>query len=664
MATFKLENLGPAPLGSTLGIYFEAKLKNAISSSPPGSIIDCSSYTGRIDIKSTIVITKSLTILLGNCYLNYLGDSDMFQIKAPNVKLYGVSRSTENTTDSGSTTLRFAYNNRGYHIFCGQTDQLSGERSGWGSNSGLEIKNIDFVGFNSVITEDEGYPIYTTRGSGGIIAIAGSPFTYCRSISDVVVENITMNGCKHYGLFMMGAANAKISNITIYSAPIHGIYMLQSKQSIIDTCNVSGVNLAGIFLDRSNNISVTSCKSIECGLGYWVKASKSCTLDSCLAKDGLVRSTQPYDNGVDFPGVRAFRVDDVGTPYIDIFKGTGYLISGTPNYGPDTTDVNGSFQYGYTGLGGVLTPLLLSGTGETSLPCGEGCPAGFKCSDDGYCMPDLSSQLWKLSNYKPSGGAIYDGPNGQSLHAGWGNSGFQLHTGWGDAEDNRIYGNCDPIEGYVNLGGTGPKKRRLKSIIIPDDSSGLDCSEPCPPGFTCDLVTNSCMPDLASLDPDDNPYWTLIGNKPGGGGPVYVGPYNVQFHTGWGDSEDLIQKLYYTNNEDITDFTSVDNTIISCESVTPGKSLGVITYVNEMTSHFALHGAVYRNNIISPKVKGYATKFAVRVTELDANSIPDANFINIPDPYVTTVNPEPPNFDYLRLTDVLNQGSHTTFGTI
>ncbi len=653
MATFKLENLGPAPLGSTLGIYFEAKLKNAISSSPPGSIIDCSSYTGRIDIKSTIVITKSLTILLGNCYLNYLGDSDMFQIKAPNVKLYGVSRSTENTTDSGSTTLRFAYNNRGYHIFCGQTDQLSGERSGWGSNSGLEIKNIDFVGFNSVITEDEGYPIYTTRGSGGIIAIAGSPFTYCRSINDVVVDNITMNGCKHYGLFMMGAANAKISNITIYSAPIHGIYMLQSKQSIIDTCNVSGVNLAGIFLDRSNNISVTSCKSIECGLGYWVKASKSCTLDSCLAKDGLVRSTQPYDNGVDFPGVHAFRVDDVGTPYIDIFKGTGYLISGTPNYGPDTTDVNGSFPYGYTGLGGVLTPLLLSGTGETSLPCGEGCPAGFKCSDDGYCMPDLSSQLWKLSNYKPSGGAIYDGPSGQSLHTGWGNSSFQLHTVWGEAEDYRIYGNCDPTEGYISVNSLN-----FRQIITSDLISNVSCpgGDECPTGFMCD--GGVCVPDAPG------PTWTLIGNKPGGGGPVYVHTSGVQFHTGWGEAEDLVQKLYYNNNEDITDFTSVDNTVISCESVTPGKSLTSAAYINETTAHFIIHGASYRNNIISPKIKGYATKFAIRVTELDANSIPDANFINIPDPSVNSDNPEPANFDYLRINDVLNQGSHTTFGTI
>jgi parallel beta-helix repeat protein len=653
MATFKLENLGPAPLGSTLGIYFEAKLKNAISSSPPGSIIDCSSYTGRIDIKSTIVITKSLTILLGNCYLNYLGDSDMFQIKAPNVKLYGVSRSTENTTDSGSTTLRFAYNNRGYHIFCGQTDQLSGERSGWGSNSGLEIKNIDFVGFNSVITEDEGYPIYTTRGSGGIIAIAGSPFTYCRSISDVVVENITMNGCKHYGLFMMGAANAKISNITIYSAPIHGIYMLQSKQSIIDTCNVSGVNLAGIFLDRSNNISVTSCKSIECGLGYWVKASKSCTLDSCLAKDGLVRSTQPYDNGVDFPGVHAFRIDDIGTPYINIFKGTGYLISGTPNYGPDTTDVNGSFPYGYTGLGDVLTPLLLSGTGETSLPCGEGCPAGFKCSDDGYCMPDLSSQLWKLSNYKPSGGAIYNGPSGQSLHTGWGDSGFQLHTGWGDAQDYRIYGNCDPTEGYISVNSLN-----FRQIITSDLISNVSCpgGDECPTGFICD--GGVCVPDVPG------PTWTLIGNKPGGGGPVYVHTSGVQFHTGWGEAEDLVQKLYYNNNEDITDFTSVDNTVISCESVTPGKSLTSAAYINETTAHFIIHGASYRNNIISPKIKGYATKFAVRVTELDANSIPDANFINIPDPSVNSDNPEPANFDYLRINDVLNQGSHTTFGTI
>jgi len=249
----------------------------------------------------------------------------------------------------------------------------------------------------------------------------------------------------------------------------------------------------------------------------------------------------------------------------------------------------------------------------------------------------------------------------------WNPGNFELHTGWDEREEYRIYGNCDIEEGYVKLAAKprkGPAGRRLKSIIIPDDSSGLDCSEPCPPGFTCDLVTNSCMPDLASLDPDDNPYWTLIGNKPGGGGPVYVGPYEVQFHTGWDDEEELIQKLYYTNNQDITDFTSVDNTFISSESTTPGKSLGVITYVDEMTSHFSVHGAAYRNNIISPKVKGYATKFAVRITELDPNSIPDANFVNIPDPSVTTVNPEPPDFDYLRLTDVLNQGSHTTFGTL
>jgi hypothetical protein len=653
MATFKLESFSPIPLGSTLPVYFEAKLTTAISQVAPGSIIDCSAYIGRIDISKTVVISKSVTIQLGNCYLNYLGTGNMFQVKAPNVKIYGVSRSTENSVDSGSTTLRFAYNNKGYHIFCGQTDQLSGERAGWPSYSGLEIKNIDFSGFNSVITEDEGYPIYSTRGSGGIMIVAGSPFTRCRNINDVIVENVTINGCKHYGLFMMGAANAKISNVTIYNAPIHGIYMLQSKQSLIDTCNISGVKLAGVFLDRSNNISVTSCKSIECGLGYWVKASKSCTLDSCLAKDGLVRPTQPYDNGVDLPGILTFRVDDVGTPYINIFKGTGYLISGTPNYGSDTTDVNGSLPYGYTGLGGVLTPLLLTGTGQTPLPCTGACPAGFICQN-GYCVPNLSSSLWQLAGYKPSSGAaIYKGPQGQSIHTGWNRGNFELHTGWDDREEYRIYGNCDPTEGYITINGI-----KIRQIITSELVSDPNCpgGDECPTGFEC--VDGKCLP--ATSDPS----WTLIGNKPGGGGPVYVHTSGVQFHTEWDEREELVEKLYYTNNEDITDFTSVDNTLISCESITPGKSLASVAYVDETTSHFIIHGASYRNNIISPKIKGYATKFAIRVTELDGNSIPDANFINLPDPSVNSDNPEPSNFDYLRINDILNQGSHTTFGTL
>lgn len=653
MATFKLESFSPTP-GSITASLFEAKLNNAIFKAAPGSVIDCTSFTGRVDIGKTIVINKSLTILLGNCYLNYLGDGDMFQVKAPNVKIYGVSRSTENPTDAGATTLRIAYTNKGYHIYCGETDQLINERANWPSFSGFELKNLDFVGFNSVITEDEGYPIYSTKGSGGVMILASSVFTKCDHIKDVIVENITINGCRHYGLFMMNASNAKINNITIYNAPIHGIYMLQCKNSTVDTCNVSGVKLAGVFLDRSNNISVTSCKSIECGLGYWVKASKSCTLDSCLAKDGLVRPTQPYDNGVDLPGILTFRVDDVGTPYINIFKGTGYLVSGTPNYGSDTTDVNGSFPYGYTGLEGVLTPLLLIGTGETPLPCSEGCPSGFTCDANNHCVPDLYSGLWQLINYKPSSGAaIYKGPQGQSIHTGWNPGNFELHTGWNEREEYRIYGNCDPTEGYKVVNGLN-----FRQIITSDLISGASCpsGDECPTGFICD--NGVCVPSVPGA------IWTLIGNKPGGGGPVYIHTSGVQFHTSWDDEEELVQKLYYTNNEDITDFTSVDNTLISCESITPGKSLASVAYVDETTSHFIIHGASYRNNIISPKIKGYATKFAIRITELDGNSIPDANFINLPDPSVNSDNPEPSNFDYLRINDILNQGSHTTFGTL
>lgn len=653
MATFKLESFSPTP-GSVTAKLFEAKLNTAIFQAAPGSVIDCTSFTGRIDIGKTIVINKSLTILLGNSYLNYLGDGDMIQVKASNVKIYGVSRSTENPTDAGATTLRFAYSNKGYHIYCGETDQLTNERANWPSFSGFELKNIDFVGFNSVITEDEGYPIYSTKGSGGVMILASSIFTKCDHIKDVVVEDVTINGCKHYGLFMMNASNANVSNVTIYDAPIHGLYMLQCKSSTVDTCNISGVKLAGIFLDRSDSISVTSCKSVECGLGYWVKASKSCTLDSCLAKNGIVRPTQPYDNGVDLPGILTFRVDDIGTPYINIFKGTGYLVSGTPNYGSDTTDVNGSLPYGYNSLNGVLTPLLLMDTGETWLPCSEGCPAGFKCGDNSTCVPDLQSGLWQLTSYKPSGGSIYKGPVADTvLHTGWNPGNFELHTGWDDGEEYRIYGNCDPTEGYVKIGNMN-----FRQIITSDLITNASCPEgdECPIGFTCS--SGVCVPNTSNVT------WTLIGNKPGGGGPVYVHTSGVQFHTGWDEGEGLVQKLYYTNNEDITDFTSVDNTLVSSESVTPGKSLGVITYVDETTAHFSVHGAAYRNNIISPKVKGYATKFAVRITELDPNSIPDANFVNIPDPSVTTVNPEPPDFDYLRINDILDQGAHTAYGKI
>lgn len=654
MATVKLETFSPSP-GSISSTLFEAKLRTAVSTSPDGTVIDCTTYRGNVNIGNTIEIIRAFTILLGNTTVTYSGkdNTNMFNIYGPNVKFIGVSRSTRNPTDGGSTVFRMSVNRKGYHMFVGYTSTDYAERFSWQTFGGFTLKNIDFVGMPSLMVNDEGYAAYITSGSGGIAILPGSPFNSCQTVDDVVLDNISILNSRYHGLFMMNCRNASLSNVEIINPSLSGLYMLQCQQSSVENCEVRNALQAGVCLDRSKNIKVDTSRVYVSGMGYWLKSSKACELVSCSSENGVARDTQPYDNAVILPIPMPFRLDDVSTPYIDMFKGTSFMISGVANLGNSVDLSYGSLPYGYTALNYTPAKRILVGEGLTDLECTDECPTGFKC-ENGRCVADISSGYWTLSGSKPSGGLIYNGPNGQPLHTGWTTAqNFQLDTGWGDAEDYSVYGNCEFKEGYIKINGLN-----FRQIITSDDISGVSCpgGDECPVGFSC--VGGTCVPNIVS------PTWTLIGNKPGGGGPVYVHTSGVQFHTGWDDREELVEKLYYTNNEDLTDYTSSDNSLISCTSIYPNHRADLVTYESEDTAHIMVYGSVNRTNIITPRIVGYATKFAVKVVPIGEDYVPDSTFINIPDPSVNTDDPEPVNFDYLRINDVLDQGLHTRYGMI
>jgi len=145
MATIKLETFAPGT-PQVSATNFVAKLQNAVNNAAPGTVIDCTSYAGRVNFRTPINITRSVTLLFGNITLGYTGagNTNMFNVYAPNVKIKGVSRAGVSTTDQSVTRLFMTTQGAGYHIFVGATAEMA-ETQSWVSRHGFELHDIELT---------------------------------------------------------------------------------------------------------------------------------------------------------------------------------------------------------------------------------------------------------------------------------------------------------------------------------------------------------------------------------------------------------------------------------------------------------------------------------------------------------------------------------------
>lgn len=667
MATIKLETFTPGTPVVNL-TNFAAKLQNAVNNAAPGTVIDCTSYSGRVNFRTPINITRSVTLLFGNITLGYTGagNTNMFNVYAPNVKIKGVSRAGVNSTDQSVTRLFMTTQGAGYHIFVGATAEIA-ETQNWVSRHGFELHDIELKGVASIIEvdDDNESAVYSKTGAGGLHIIKGSPFSSTEFIDDVVLSNVLVDGARNHGIYILGARSSALKNCTVLNAAGHGFMMDGGKSNIIESCRAESCKLAGFHIKEEQYTTLEGCLTRLSGLGFFLRSTKSVTLSTCGAENNIDRGRQPLNYKVTVNVPMTFTIDDVGPVHIFAFDGSSYLVYGQQNY-----DYCGGYaqttRYGYTCIEGKQVRQLQVSTSNIGFECGTNgdCPQGFKCVQ-GVCVADSNNNVWVKVGAKPSGGNIYRGP-GSHMHDPNGNGGIEFHTGWNEGEELRVYGSADTEDyGYVKLllGGLGVpgggKKRRLKSILNPNGNSGCPCAvdADCPEGFTCDSQTNYCVPDTNSVDANDAPLWTLLGNKPNIDTPVYQhATLPVQLHTGWGEAEDLIQRMYYRNNNSAFDFANEATVLNACYSHDPGNRGTSIFYVNGMTTHFKFVDAFYNTEIINPIMKQpFATKYKMMFLynsaegwdRLPSYSLEGGNMSTYQ--YTTT-----PDLDYLQVADVLD----------
>ena len=668
MATIKLETFAPGT-PQVSATNFVAKLQNAVNNAAPGTVIDCTSYAGRVNFRTPINITRSVTLLFGNITLGYTGagNTNMFNVYAPNVKIKGVSRAGVSTTDQSVTRLFMTTQGAGYHIFVGATAEMA-ETQSWVSRHGFELHDIELKGLASLIEvdDDNESTVYTRTGAGGLHIIKGSPFSSTEFIDDVVLSNVLVDGARNHGIYMLGARSSALKNCTVLNAGGHGYMMDGGKSNIIESCRAELCKLAGFHIKEEQYTTLESCLTKLSGLGFFLRSTKSVTLSTCGAENNIDRGRQPYNYRVTVNVPMTFTIDDVGPLHQFAFDGSSYLVYGQQNYDFCGGDAQ-TTRYGYTCIEGKQVRQLQVSTSYTRFECTENgdCPEGFKCVE-GLSVVDINNtNQWQKVGAKPSGGEIYRGP-GSQMHDPNGNGGIEFHTGWDQREELRVYGVLETEDyGYVKFGTRSPRRtggplgRRLKSILNPNGNSGCPCAidADCPQGFTCDPQTNYCVPDTGSVDANDAPLWTLLGNKPNIDTPVYQhATLPVQFHTGWDDGEELIQRMYYRNNNSAFDFANEATVLNACYSHDPGNRGTSIFYVNGMTTHFKFVDAFYNTEIINPLIKQpFGTKYKMMFL-LDTGetwqrypsySMEGSNMQTYA--YSTT-----PDLDYLQVADVLD----------
>jgi len=660
MATVKLETFSPG-LPVVQAASFAAKLQNAVKNAAPGTVIDCTSYSGRITFRAPINITRSVTLLFGNLTLTYsgTGNTNMFNVYAPNVKIMGASRSTT-VGDAGVTQFVMNGAGAGYHVFVGATVEMA-EQENWVSRNGFELRNVELKGIASdiAVDDDQQSTLYNSTGAGGVHIIKGSPFSESEFINDVVLQNVVVNGTRNHGILILGAMSAIIENCTVLNAAGHGFMLDSGKSNIINSCRAESCKLAGFMIKDEKYTLIDGCMTKLSGLGYFLRSTKSVTLNSCGAENNIDRGIQPYSCKVTVNVPMTFTIDDIGVTNQLSFDGSSYLVYGQTS----SSDCNNSFassRYGYTCVDGTQIRRLLVGEGlSNSFVCSRDgdCPDGFMCHEEGVCVPDVTNQVWLQIGAKPGGGAIYRGPGIKTHDAADGS--IELHTDWDDGEEYRIYGSSDTEDyGYVKLSRAGKGKRRLKSIIVSGGNSGLACSEtePCPEGFTCDLVNGYCRPDLSSVDADNNPLWRLLGDKPDILLPVYEGPFGIQFHTGWGDADELVQRLYTQQNNTDFDFTNEGTVLNACFSKDPGNRGTSITYLNGQTTHFKCVDAFYNVRIQNPVIKQpFGTKYKMMFLKNDYEAWDRYPSFRLEGANVSSYRYRvEDDFDFIQIADVLD----------
>lgn len=331
MATFKLETFPPGTPGNTATNFFASKLQNAVTTAAMGTVIDCTSYTGTITLSNTITITRSVTLIFGNLTILFTGaGKNLFNVLAPNVKITGVSRSTNTDAVDGKTVFSMTNSsNGGYHIYCANNSS-SGPSSNWKSYSGFTLENVDLLGVQSVYTSVGTVATYSLKGVGGILVAEGNPGQSNTNVQNVLISNVFINGTTAHGIMLYGAMVSKIEKCRVTKAGGHAYYIAGGSTSVsLDTCYALSSTLAGFCLHSTSYSSLNNCASDNCGLGYWLRSTSTTTLVGCGTEASIIKSVMPYNLGLTLPSSAGnVTINDIGSDNINYVKGTSYFISG------------------------------------------------------------------------------------------------------------------------------------------------------------------------------------------------------------------------------------------------------------------------------------------------------------------------------------------------